>query len=128
MDLRNHNYRMYEAGKRSQEEYRWQRGEDWAYATITAAGNVAIYALCPPAGLAVAFATAAIAAIEECVILPQCETGAYVVEDIEAVYPQSSQIRMKGNRVIYADTDFVRALIELESEFDVGYRVCLGRA
>jgi hypothetical protein len=129
VDLRGYNYKLYEKGLRTQEEYECRSHEQKAYACITAAGTLAICSICPTVGLAVAIGVSALNCLEEYFILPRNEPDAIVIEDIEVVYPDLCAVSMKGDRVIqHVDADFIDALVVLAAEFDVNYVVDLDRS
>jgi hypothetical protein len=114
---------MYNEGKRSQKDYLRRRLEENLFVGITVAGNVAIWSVCPPAGI-VAFAiSTTLSALEEYLILPQNEPTAIVIEDIEYVFPKSNTVGMKGGRLVDIEPEFAEALLELAKESFVNYCV-----
>ncbi len=121
--LVSHNAQMYNEGKRSHKDYIRRRTEEHLWATITGAGAVAIWSICPPVGIATFITTITLSALDEYIITPRNQPQAVVIEDIECVFPARHQVGMKGGRLVTVEPEFVEALLQLAQEFDVNYIV-----
>jgi hypothetical protein len=114
---------MYNEGKRSRDNYLKRRFEENVFVGITVAGNVAIWSVCPPAGIIAFAVSTALSALEEYFIFPQNEPTTIVIEDIEYVFPNSNSVGMKGGRLVDVEPEFAEALLELAKVSSVSYAI-----